>query len=214
MGYYYRTNLTCTDPDLIASGSTFNQKIIYYEIIGTKGSEIQYISRIGPLHDEVIKLSLQHPNEEFHITTWNNSEILFCKKYTGVIHNGEYKETQIEPRYVIVGPQIGQVDNSLVVQFREKLSKYLEKVKKGSKGSDNRIHYNIPDPNITFDGLKVIAKFIWETEDHRFIAENKHGYMIEIKYESKDKENLERLRLDNKILMEQINKKDDDNLPF
>ena len=166
------------------------------------------------MYTEVEELSLLYPEEEFFITSWNDSDYYDRKRYTGVFINGDYEETKVEPEYTFFGPSEQNVDSTLINEFVQKMSKFIDKAISQKDDPSSVTNYLIPDNSQDKDGFKTYITFQWETEDHRFIAENKHGYMIEIQYESKDKENLERLRLDNKILMEQINKKDDDNLPF
>ncbi len=203
MGYYFRTNLSCTNPELIESGSTFNQKT-YSEIIGTNGNEIHYINWKATMYDEVIELSIQNPGEEFYISCWYD-DFYSSTKYTGVIKNGEYHETKVEPIYMFSYPSNLKVDSKLIDEFVQKITQYLDDVKYYKEDSDKIVYYNLPDNSPNKNGLKSYITFTWETEDHRFIAENKHDQLIEIKYESKDKENLKRLKRENEILKEQVN---------
>jgi hypothetical protein len=211
MGYSYRTNLRCTRPELIASGSTFAQST-YSEIIEKVEDEIHFITRAGDIHEDLKKLSKQHPDVSFTAKTWNDCDFYDRTIWTIVHKNGDYKQIDATPEYVFLGPGEPECDESLSEEMRNKVSHFLDEIKPHtlfSESGDSSQYYG--------DGLRAYFSFIWETEDHRFIAENKHGYMIQIKYESKDKENLERLRVINKSLRAQLNRKDDegyDGLPF
>jgi len=209
MGQYYRTNLRCSQPELIASGSSF-ERSSYSEIIDIVKDEFHYLTRAGDIHKDLQELSKQHPDVVFSARTWCDSDYYDRHIYTLVYNNGEYKDVDASPGYVFAGPSEADLDKALPEEMRNKLSQFLDEIKPHtlfSDSGDSSQYYR--------NGLQAYFSFIWETEDHRFTAENKHGYMIYINYESKDKENLERLRADNSSLRAQLDRKDGYNdLPF
>lgn len=214
MSDYSRTNLTCTRPEIIASGCTFVQASDS-ELIGNKGNEMHFTTHGDNMHEELLKLSIEHPGESFSARTWNDSDYYYRIIYTVTYKNGHYQEINSEPGYVFCGPSLDSVDDSLSEEFQQKILCFLKEINPPKLFSQGSEEEEFPKGQYLKDGLRAYITFERETEDHRFIAENKHGYMIEIKYQSKDKENLKRLRLDNEILRKQLNESDDyDNFPF
>ena len=213
MGYTYRTNLSCTNPELLASGSTFNQTT-KSEIIKIKGNEVHYHTYCDTMYDELLELSIKYPKEKFFITYWDD-DYYSCEQHSGVFSEGIYHETTIDPKYRFQYSKNTGADQNLVDEFIDKISKYLDAKKYQKDHSDPMIYYQIPNAEECHDGLKASVKYIWETEDHRFIGENIYYHVIEISYENKDKENLKRLKLENENLKHQL---DDtigfDDLPF
>lgn len=214
MGCYYRTNLRCTKPEIIASGSSFAQST-KSEIINTDENEIHYFTNNDVLHEELLDLSKEHPDVSFTAKTWCDSEYYAQIVWTLIYTNGSYEKVNREPRYLFSWSCTGAVDDSMIEEFRRRISQFLDRSAPHKLFPQKERENKCPSGQYYNDGLIAYVKFIWETEDYRFTAENKHGYLIKIKYESKDKENLKRLRIDNKILREQLNDTNDNfDIPF
>lgn len=64
MSYIVRTNLKCTNPELISRGSEFciNSKS---EIMGSADGEMHFISRNGGMENDIEELSKKYPDEIF-----------------------------------------------------------------------------------------------------------------------------------------------------
>jgi hypothetical protein len=99
MSYRVRTNVKCTNPDLIASGSTFNKKWGKFLLV-IESDFTQYYCGGDYFNDALFQLSLEYPLETFTGVTWNDSDYYDCMKFTLVIKNGKYKQVKREPCYL------------------------------------------------------------------------------------------------------------------
>lgn len=213
MSDYTITILSCTNPELLASGSTFNQST-KSEIAKIKENEVHYHTFRNTMYDELLELSVKYPKEKFFVKYWDD-DIYSCEQHSGVFSEGKYHETSIDLQYSFHVDRSIDVDRELVDEFIGKISKYLDSIKYQKNHSDPMIYYNIPNAGESHDGLKASVKYIWETEDHRFIGENIYFHVIDISYENKDKENLKRLKFENMELKHQLdNPRGFDEVPF
>lgn len=203
MGYCYRTNLKCTKPELISPGSTFEQST-YSEIIKVVGDEFHYITRAGDIYDEILNLSKEHPDVVISARTWNVSEFFEQIEYKLIYSNGTCEEIGSEPRYQISYPNLSEEASTFCDEFADKIFDFVKKNPPYKLLHPNSSRDYHPASQYRDDRFEAYLKFKWENEDHRFTAENKHWYLIEIKYESKDQENLKRLRSENEMLKKQL----------
>ncbi len=213
MSEYLRLKLSSTKPEILASGSTFN-KSTKLEILKIIGGEVHFDAHKNEMYDEILGLSKEYPDEKFFIT-YRDYDYYSSYEYSGVFSNGTYHKTTIQPLYLFQTKGKVDVDRELVDEFVDKILKYLDEKKYKKDDTDPMIHYQVPDVEELCNGLKTSVKFIWETEEHRFIGENIYCRVIEISYENKDKENLKRLRNENANLRNQLECQGDFNdLPF
>ena len=202
MSDYARLTLASTKPEILASGSTFNQNT-KSEIVEINNSVVHYRASRKEMYDEIIELSKEYPDEKFFITYWDD-DFYVPNEYSGVFFDGTYHKTTIKPLYRFQIDVNIDVDRQLVDEFLEKIFNYLDEKKYKKDNSDPKIYYHVPNVEEVNDGLKASLKFTWETEDHRFIGENIHSRVIKISYENKDKENLEKLKSENSYLRQQL----------
>ena len=69
MSYRVRTNVKCTNPDLIASGSTFNKKWEKF-LLGIESGYTQYYCGGEYINDALFQLSMEYPHDTFTGVTW------------------------------------------------------------------------------------------------------------------------------------------------
>lgn len=132
---------------------------------------------------------------------------------TDQIISGVSECTKHRPGYVFL--HMSNVDSVPVKTFMDKISAYLDNFTSTFESSVSKIP-PIHDNKMQEDGLQSYLTFAWETEDHRFTGINRYDYLIEISYENKDRENLEKLRNEVTILKKMLAEKDcsNDGLPF
>lgn len=211
MSYRIRTNLKCSNPELISKGSEFsiNSKS---EILDSQDREMHFFSRFGGMKDDIEELSKKYPDEIFTADMWID-DYYGSDVHTYQIISGVSECTKQRPGYGF--SYKSNVDSVLVKPFMDKISAYLNNYFSTFESSV----YEIPpihDNELQEDGLHSYLTFAWETENHRFTGINRYDYLIEILYENKDKENVEKLRKDVTRLKEKLAEKDcsNDGLPF
>ncbi len=209
MGYYSRTNLRCSRPELIASGSTLNKKY-NSNIIGCNGDAIHFLTRKFFLHEDILKLSEDNPDVTFTAITWNASEYYEQIVYTIIYSNGKYEEIGSKPNYQVSYPQLSEEATTYCNEFIDKILDFVENYPPHDLIPQMGNEDHNPSSQFRDNGLEAYLKFTWENEDHRFNAENKHWYLFEINYESKDQENLKRLRTE-KDMLKKLRKSDSGN---
>ena len=211
MSYRIRTNLKCSNPELISRSSefSFNSKS---DILGSRDGEMHFFSRFGGMQIDIEKLSKKYPDEIFTADMWVD-DYYGSDVHTYQIISGVSKCTKQRPGYVF--SYKSNVDSVLVKIFMHKISAYLDNYFSTFESSVSMIP-PIHDNEKQEDDLHSYLTFAWETEDHRFTGINRYDYLIEISYENKDRENLEELRNEVKRLKEKLDEKDcsKDGLPF
>lgn len=188
MGYYSSTKLSCTRPELIASGSTFNQNT-ESELLEVKDGKALYRTWKSSMHNEIEELSRLYPEETFTITWWWNEDYFTRILWTGVFINGKYKEVKEEPGYSFFQNDVGSVDKELINRFQDVLMKYVERINIVREDPDEGTIFDIiNDQNFFDDDFRSHFQIIWENKEHKFTGTNKDGFIFDIKYEMKDPE--------------------------
>lgn len=183
---YSRTNLSCTRPELIASGSTFNQNT-NSELLEVKDGKASYRTLNGTIHHEVDELSKLHPKETFTVTWWWDEDYYHRVICTGLFNDGKYKKVKFEPSYVFFGPTVGVVEDQLIDRFKDVIMKYVNRIDIiRDDPEEGTVFDRLNDQNFFDDDFQSHFQIIWENSEHKFIGTNDFGYLIEIKYERKD----------------------------
>lgn len=191
MADWTRTNLSCTNPEIISSGSTF-QKNTKSKLLGSNDNIFHYLTERDSMHEEIIELSKVHPNQTFTATTWDDTAYYFRVLYTTVYHRGMHHEINMKPGYVFSYPCM--LDEELKRRLIAHIKLYLERIEKTTYNKYGEKDFDLISHKEDIDGFSSYLTITWENEDHRFIATNKCGYMFDIEYKSKDRENLQKLR--------------------
>lgn len=186
MGYYSATNLSCTKPELIASGSTFNQNTTS-ELLEVKDGKAYYRTLKRSMFNEIYELSEMHPEETFTITWWWDDDYYKRVIWTEVFIDGKYKEMKVEPGYVFIPKEDFRVDKALIYRFHEVLLKYVKRIDLIREDPEDGIVFDrLNDQNFFDDDFRSHFQIIWENEDHKFVGTNKDTFDFEIEYEKKD----------------------------
>jgi hypothetical protein len=129
MGYRWRTNVQCTNPELIASGSTFNKKCKEF-ILSIESGISKYYCIGQDFNYAPFQFSREHPLETFTGVTWNDSDYYDCIEFTLIINNGEYKQVKSEPHYTyaLLYRNWKKVPEELYRRFREHFKRYAERI--------------------------------------------------------------------------------------
>lgn len=196
MGYYSITNLSCTNPKILSSGSTYNQNT-NSEFLGIENGKSHYRTWKSNMHQEILELSELHPDETFTETWWWDENYLKRILWTGVYFNGKYKELKMEPGYVFIEPSKGIVDDNLVKRFSEHVMLYVERINLIEEDPEKGTKFNFLSHEMDGDGFCSHISITWENADHKFTAINKVGYMINIEYEKKEPMKNELEEIDN-----------------
>jgi hypothetical protein len=176
------TTLSCSNPDLIASGSTFinNNK---EQIISSAEDEVEFKHYCGDLFDELKEISNYHPNDRFHLNVFDYLDIHNCVEWELILDNGEFEQLSSKPKYLLSGKKTVEVDSTIKEEFENKIYKFLEKypphtlLPKGENNdSDGAPQYHDGD-------MSVYLTFKWKNKKYEISAKNEFGYLVETKYE-------------------------------
>lgn len=185
MGYNTQTNVICTNPCLIGSGSTFNQQWADCILEIKSGSTSYYCSK-EYLNDAIIELSKKHPEETFTGVTWNDSDFETCIKYTLIIKNGEYEVVKMEPEYQVFFPVIEDNEyKRLSSRFRDHIALYLKRLDILKNDPIDGYKIDILNDKKDSDGFKSYFVIIWENGEHRFTATKRFISQVVVGYEKK-----------------------------
>jgi hypothetical protein len=184
MGYNRGTRVSCTNPDIIASGSTFNQEWADF-ILGVENGETTYLCRKEYLNDALIELSKQHPDVTFSGVTWTDDDFEEAIDFHFVIKDGIREFVNETPHYQILFPVIDNAEyNSLQPKFVEQINKYLKRLDIVVIDSEE-IVFDFLNDKEDKDGFKSYYTIIWENNEHRFTATKRYTSQIIVGYEKK-----------------------------
>ena len=185
MRYYRGTRVTCTDPDLIASGSTFNQEWKDF-ILAIKNGETIYHCRKEYLNDAIVELSKQHPDVTFTGVTWTDDDFEDCVEFTSIIKNGKVDVVNMAPHYQILFPVIDDAEyNSLIDRFKEHIDQYLKRLDIVREDPEDGVAFDFLNDKKEKDGFKSYYTITWENDEHRFTATKRYTSHVIVGYEKK-----------------------------
>jgi len=191
MADWTRTNLSCTNPEIISSGSTFYKNTDSI-LLGSEDNVFHYLTDSSFMHEELIELSKIHPDQTFTATTWEDTEYYDRVIWRVIYHSGKWNEISKKPGYVFTYPI--NSDEELTKKFMARINLYLERIERTRHNIKGEKEFDLISHEKDNDGFSSYLTITWENQDHRFIATNKYGYMFEIEYQNKDKENLQKLK--------------------
>lgn len=185
MGYYSCTKLSCSKPEIIASGSTFNQNTTS-ELLEVKDGKAIYRTWKRSMLNEIYDLSELHPEETFTTTWWWDEDYYTRTFWTGVFINGKYKEVKVEPGYSFFQDTVRSVDEELINRFKDVLMKYVERINIVREDPEEGIVFDfLNEQNFFDDDFRSHFQIVWENKEHKFTGTNKIGLSFDIKYETK-----------------------------
>lgn len=186
MGNYIRTDLQCTNPELIASGSTFNHEWSY-ELMRIKNGITSYHCRKQYLNEAVKELSKLHPDETFTGKTWIDDNFEEFRKYTVIIKDGVESVVDVEPGYTYLSEPIDDEEyERLLEDFKIHLDAYLKRIDIFNKDSEDGFEYDFLNDRPDSNGFSSYYTINWENDVHKFVAIKRYLSLITIHYERKD----------------------------
>jgi len=185
MGYRVRTNLRCTNPDLITSGSTFNKKWEKF-LLGFENGFTQYYCGGEYFNDALFQLSQEYPLETFTGVTWNDSDYYDCMKFTLVIKNGDYKQIKCEPCY-LYGIRMNkyEIPEGLFERFQKHIERYIERIDLVHRDPNKGEVFDFLNDKEDLDGFRSYYTITWENDKHKFTATRRFTSQIMVEYQKK-----------------------------
>lgn len=188
MGYRWCTNVQCTNPELIASGSTFNKKCKEFILTIESGTSKYYC--IGQdFNDALFQFSREHPLETFTGVTWNDSLYYHCIEFTLIINNGEYKQVKSEPHYTyaLLSCNMDEIPKGLYKRFRDHFKCYSERIDIIHRDPINGEVFDFLNDKRDQEGFSSFYTIIWENEEHKFTGTKRCESFVEVTYQRKVK---------------------------
>ena len=185
MGYYRGTRVACTDPDLIATGSTFNQEWKDF-ILARENGETIYHCRKEYLNDAIVELSKQHPDVTFTGVTWTDDDFEDCVEFTSIIKNGKEDVVNMAPHYQILFPVIEDDEyKALTGRFKEVIDLYLNRIDIVREDPDEGVVFDFLNDKKDAEGFKSYYTIMWENDEHIFSATKRYTSQVIVGYEKK-----------------------------
>ncbi len=185
MGYYRGTEVSCTNPSLLASGSTFNQEWSDC-LIRIESGVTHYHCRKEYLNDAIVELSRQHPDETFTRVTWTDDDFEDCIEFTSIIKNGKEDYINMAPHYQILFPVIDDENyNSLIPRFQEIINQYLSRIDILKADPVEGIVFDFLNDKKDSDGFTSYYTITWENDEHVFKATKRYTSMVVVDYRRK-----------------------------
>lgn len=186
MGYNRQTNVSCTNPALIDSGSTFNHEW-KDSILKIENGVTYYNCRKEYLNDALFELSKEYPNETFTGVTWNDSDYDDCIKYTLIFKNGEYNVVKMEPEYQYLFPVIENEEcNKLAERFKAHLEIYLKRIDIIKANPVEGTVFDFLNDKKDKDGFSSYYTIVWENDQHKFTATKRFTSLVIMDYQKKE----------------------------
>lgn len=186
MGWTIETKLSCTNPELICSGSTFientKDKLWRFE----DGKPVFHIVDDN-VKEELIRLSKEHPEEVFcqmHFYKYADNNI---EKNFGAYINGRYNAVTSDPAYTFQPNSFEGVDSETYDRFQQHVLKYLKRLDLIKETKDQITTDFLNDQEPDEEGFTSYYMVVWENDEHEFTAFKRGFSGIEVIYKRKPK---------------------------
>jgi len=178
MGYTRGTKVTCTNPEILASGSTFN--IEWADFLNEINNGVAlYICRKDYLNDALIELSKQYPDETFSGVTWNDDNYESAIDYTFSIKNGEREFIREAPHYTILFDEKDDKEyNTLKDRCREHILQYLNRVDNIKEDPEDGVFFDKLNDDEEEDGFISYLTITWANKEHYFSATKRYTSIV------------------------------------
>lgn len=185
MGFYVGTKVSCTNPELLATGSTFNQEWFDFIVSIEEGVTYYHCSKTY-LNDALAELSRSHPEVTFNGCTWIDDDYEDAKDYTFILRNGIYEYVDMAPHYQILFPVIEDEEyNSLQSRFVKQIEIYLQRIDIIKMIAEEDIVFDFLNDKVDQDGFVSYYTITWENEFHKFTATKRYTSQVIVGYEKK-----------------------------
>jgi hypothetical protein len=176
------TKVTCTDPEVFASGSTFNMEWADFLYELNNGVAL-YFCQEDYLNDALIELSMQYPHETFSGVTWNDNDLESAIDLTFIIKNGKRVVLSKTPHYKILFPDKEDEEyNALKDRCREHILQYLYRVDNIKEQSQNGVSFDKLNDEEEDDGFISYFSITWANKEHYFEATKRYTSLIIVHY--------------------------------
>ncbi|MEX0981043.1 MAG: hypothetical protein WD577_07880, partial [Bacteroidales bacterium] len=185
--YYRGTKVKCTKPELLFTGSTFNNRWKDL-ILNVKDEVTEYYCRKEYLNCSLSELSKEHPEVIFSGTTWIADDYESAIDYTFILKDGSFEFIKRSPHYQILFPVIKDEEyNRLSIKFCEQIYQYLNRIDLVNEDADST--FDFLNDKEDEEGFKSYFTITWENKDHKFIATKRHISFVAVDYQRKNKKN-------------------------
>ena len=186
MGFYVGTKVSCTNPELLATGSTFNQEW-FDSIVSIEEGVTYYHCRKTYLNDALAELSRSHPEVTFSGCTWIDDDYENTTDYSFVLREGIYEYVDMAPHYQILFPAIEDEEyNSLRSSFIKQIGSYLKRIDIKKKVAENVVDFDFLNDKIDKEGFVSYFTITWENDIHKFTATKRFASLIIVDYQRKN----------------------------
>lgn len=136
MTNYIYTIITCTNPELICSGSTFVQESAS-ELLKINNGISHFITSNDTMDSELIRLSMKHPQETFSCESHCENDYYERVIYSYEYLNGTRKDVRIRPEYMFFWTSDCAIPNEEhYLAFRIHVLDYLNRLDIGREDED------------------------------------------------------------------------------
>lgn len=186
MSYYSYTKLECTNPELISSGSTFVKESNSMLLEINEGKS-HFLTWKNTMQEEIIKLSLSHPEETFTAECHWDNEYYDRIQYFFEYKNGNYRQLGIKPGYVFVysGDIHFSQNQYQISAFQNHVIKYLERLDL-VKESDGEFKIDRLNNEKDRNGFQSYITITVEDDLYKWTATKKWISWIEVTCEKKE----------------------------
>jgi len=189
MGFYVGTKVSCTKPELLATGSTFNQE--WLDSIERIEDGITFYHCWKKYFNYALaELSRINPEVTFSGCTWIDDDYYDAVDLTFILKNGFYDYVDKAPHYQILFPFIEDEEYiSLKNRFQKHIENYLQRIDIIRKDSENGVVFDFLNDIEEQDGFSSYFTITWENEYHKFTATKRATSHVMVDYERKTPEN-------------------------
>jgi hypothetical protein len=196
MGYRIGTKVKCSNPELLHSGSTFNNEWKDF-LFDVKDGVTEYFCRNDYLNEAIIELSLQHPDVTFTGVTWIDDDYYDSIDYTYIVKNGDFKIAKKEPHYnFMYQPLENDEYKPLLKKFIKQIFQYLERIDVIHEDPNDSTVFDFLNDKADKDGFQSYFTITWENDIHKFTATKRFTSLIIIDYQRKTKRDINESDLD------------------
>jgi hypothetical protein len=186
MGYYTGTKVSCTNPEILASGSTFNQEWSN-SIINHEGGVVEYICRKEYLNEALRELSKKYPGDTFSGVTWIDDDYENAKDIYFILKDGSFEYINMLPHYQILLPVIEDDEYKMLAKrFIEHIYRYLKRIDIVVADQDEGLIFDSLNDKNDNNGFKSYYTIIWENDEHFFKATKRYASQVIVEYRTKN----------------------------
>jgi hypothetical protein len=185
MGNRIGTKVKCTKPELLLSGSTFNNEWKDF-LFNVKDGVTEYYCRNDYLNEAISDLSKKNPEVTFTGVTWIDDDYYDSIDYTYIVKNGDFNVVKEKPHYNFMYPPIeNDVFKILLKKFIQHVIQYLERIDVIYENPNEGLVFDFLNDKTDQEGFRSYVTITWENQDHKFMATKRFTSFVSIDYQRK-----------------------------